>query len=62
MKDEPSLTLENFYKELGKSVPLGNRVGEAKEAASLITYLSSDLSDYITGTAINIDGGVSPVV
>ena len=62
LKDEPSLTLENFYKELGKSVPLGNRVGEAKEAASLITYLSSDLSGYITGTAINIDGGVSPVV
>jgi len=43
-------------------VPLGQRVGEAEEAASLITYLSSGQANYITGTAINIDGGASPVV
>ena len=36
--------------------------GEAEEAAALITFLSSDVSSYTTGTAINVDGGVSPVV
>ena len=58
----PSLTIEEFYNQLGESVPLGKRVGEAEEAAALITFLSSDVSSYTTGTAINVDGGVSPVV
>ena len=62
VKDEPSLTIDEFYNQLGESVPLGKRVGEAEEAAALITFLSSDLSSYTTGTAINVDGGVSPVV
>jgi len=59
---EPTLSIDNFYKELGKSVPLGNRVGDPEEPASLISYLSSNQAGYITGTAINIDGGSSPVV
>jgi NAD(P)-dependent dehydrogenase (short-subunit alcohol dehydrogenase family) len=62
IKTDNNLTIDEFYDELGKNVPLGNRVGEAKEAASLITYLSSEEASYITGTAINIDGGASPVV
>ena len=62
LNNEPNLTLDDFYQELGKDVPLGQRVGEAEEAASLITYLSSGQANYITGTAINIDGGASPVV
>ena len=62
LQNEPNLTLDKFYEDLGKDVPLGQRVGEAEEAASLITYLSSGQANYITGTAINIDGGVSPVV
>jgi len=62
IKKDNNLTIDEFYNELGKNVPLGNRVGEAKEAASLITYLSSEQASYITGTAINVDGGASPVV
>ena len=62
IKTDNNLTIDEFYDELGKNVPLGNRVGEAKEAASLITYLSSEQASYITGTAINVDGGASPVV
>jgi len=62
VKNEPSLTIDEFYSQLGESVPLGKRVGEAEEAASLITFLSSELSSYTTGTAVNVDGGVSPVV
>jgi 3-oxoacyl-[acyl-carrier protein] reductase len=55
--------LDNFYLELakGRDVPLG-RTGEADEAADLIAFLASARSSYITGTAINMDGGSSAVV
>ena len=62
IKTDNNLTIDEFYNDLGKNVPLGNRVGEAEEAASLITYLSSSQASYISGTAINVDGGASPVV
>ena len=41
-------------------VPIG-RVGEAREAGDLVTFLVSDRAAYITGVAVNIDGGTSPV-
>lgn len=34
------------------------RLGEAEEVASTIAFLGSDLSDYITGQVIRIDGGI----
>ncbi|MCY4625581.1 MAG: SDR family oxidoreductase [Chloroflexi bacterium] len=54
-------SLEERYAEMGVNVPLG-RVGESEEAANLITFLASERASFITGTAINMDGGVSPVV
>lgn len=50
--------LNSFYEKLAKPIPLG-RVGEAEEYADLATFLVSDRATYITGTAINIDGGLS---
>ncbi len=38
--------------------PLG-RVGEPEDVARLIVYLGSDASDWMTGTTIPIDGGVT---
>lgn len=35
------------------------REGEAKEVADLVVYLASDESSYITGTNIDINGGLS---
>ena len=55
------LTLDEWYERLGSDVPL-RRVGEAAEAADLIAFLASERAAYITGTAVNIDGGMSPVV
>ena len=42
----------------GASVPLG-RGGTADEVASLVAYLASNESSYITGQAIVVDGGNS---
>ncbi|MCI0841146.1 MAG: SDR family oxidoreductase, partial [Chloroflexi bacterium] len=58
---DSNLTLDAWYEEMGKNVPLG-RVGDAKEAGDLITFLVSDRAAFITGVSVNIDGGASPVV
>jgi 3-oxoacyl-[acyl-carrier protein] reductase len=54
-------TLEDFIAETGRPVPLG-RMGTAEEFAALACFLASDQGGYVTGTAINVDGGASPVV
>lgn len=50
-----------FLGRLATGVPLG-RVGKPEEFASLACFLASDAGGYITGAAINVDGGQSPVV
>lgn len=51
----------DLYKELSVQVPLG-RVGESEEYADLVAFLVSDRASYITGVAVNIDGGLSAAV
>jgi NAD(P)-dependent dehydrogenase (short-subunit alcohol dehydrogenase family) len=53
--------LEGYYRETGTRVPIG-RVGEAHEFADLVAFLVSERAGFITGTAINFDGGMSAVV
>ena len=53
--------VNQLYEEMSKRVPMG-KVGEAIDYANLVAFLSSDRSSYITGTAINVDGGLCPVV
>lgn len=56
-------SLEQVYADLvaAKDVPLG-RVGRADEFADLAAFLLSPRASYLTGTAINLDGGSSPAV
>jgi 3-oxoacyl-[acyl-carrier protein] reductase len=57
------LTLDEFYAERAQArgIPLG-RVGEAHEAGDVIAFLASERASYLTGIAVNIDGGTSGVV
>ena len=54
-------TLEEYWEARGREHPLG-RLGEPTEVGDLVAFLVSDRASYITGTAINIDGGLSAVV
>ena len=55
------LSVEEHYKQTGKTVPLG-RMGESAEVANVIAFLASDAASYVTGTCINVDGGLSGVL
>ena len=52
---------EDFVADAGKRLPMG-RMGEAEECANVALFLASDAASYLTGCAINMDGGVSRVV
>jgi len=55
------IPLQDYMKERSRETPLG-RPGRAEEFANLACFLASDAGSYITGTAINVDGGLSRVV
>ncbi len=42
-------------------IPLG-RMGTVQEAANVIAFLASPAASYVTGTALNVDGGLVDVV
>ena len=48
----------DLHDQVIDSTPLG-RIGEASEAAEAVLFLASDLSNFITGQILTIDGGRS---
>ena len=60
-QEAPDVDFDTFIAGRAKGVPAG-RLGDAHEFAGLACFLASDAGAYITGTAINVDGGKSPVV
>lgn len=56
-----SQSFADFVAAQGARLPMG-RMGEAEEAANLALFLASEAASYITGCAINMDGGLSQVV
>ncbi len=57
------VALEEFYARFARDagIPLG-RFGRAEEFADLGCFLLSARASYLTGAAINLDGGLSPAV
>ena len=55
------VSVEEYAAPRVKDIPL-RRMGEPEEFANIACFLASEQSSYITGTAINVDGGHSPVV
>jgi 3-oxoacyl-[acyl-carrier protein] reductase len=49
---------KQFPATMGERIPLG-RPAEASEMASVALFLASDLSSYITGATIVVDGGMA---
>jgi NAD(P)-dependent dehydrogenase (short-subunit alcohol dehydrogenase family) len=60
-REKSSLSLDDYIAEKGRRIPLG-RLGTAEEYANVACFLASDASSYVTGAAINVDGGLSPVI
>tara|TARA_X000001036_G_scaffold13397_1_gene11447 strand:+ start:2509 stop:3237 length:729 start_codon:yes stop_codon:yes gene_type:complete len=48
---------EKIIRMMGDKVPL-KRWGKPEDVANAYTFLASDLASYITGTVLNVDGGV----
>lgn len=57
----PEQSWEDFASDPSHGIPL-QRIGQTDEAAKVIAFLVSGAASYVTGTAVNIDGGTSPVL
>jgi NAD(P)-dependent dehydrogenase (short-subunit alcohol dehydrogenase family) len=60
---DAGITPQAYYERMVSSsgIPLG-RVGHPEEYANLAAFLLSARASYVTGAAINLDGGLCPVV
>jgi len=59
-RDNPEMAFDDFVAMRGAKLPMG-RIGEAQEFANVACFLASDAASYVTGVALNVDGGLSPV-
>jgi 3-oxoacyl-[acyl-carrier protein] reductase len=50
------MTLDTLLSEGVRDIPL-KRIGRPKEVASVVVFLASELSSYMTGTCVAVDGG-----
>jgi 3-oxoacyl-[acyl-carrier protein] reductase len=58
MAAQENRTREAVLDEFSRDIPLG-RFGTPAEVAVMVTWLSSSLASYVTGQAVNVDGGIA---
>ena len=56
--NEAAWSTEEAAAELLKLIPYG-RIGEPDDVARAAVWLASDASDYVTGTTLFVDGGMT---
>ena len=56
--NEPAWITPQAEEKLNSLIPYG-RIGEVEDIAQAATWLASDAADYVTGTTLTIDGGLS---
>ncbi|MBD3005418.1 SDR family oxidoreductase [Streptomyces sp. 5-10] len=59
--ENTNVSFEDYVAKAGANIPVG-RMGKAEEFAAMACFLCSDHAGFTAGTAINMDGGASPVV
>jgi NAD(P)-dependent dehydrogenase (short-subunit alcohol dehydrogenase family) len=57
---QPFWSNEGILKEINRTIPMG-RIAETDDVVGAVLFLASDLSDFITGEVINVDGGTMAV-
>lgn len=56
-----AISFEDFAAEEARRIPIG-RIGSGEEYANVALFLASEAGSYVTGAAINVDGGLCRVV
>lgn len=54
--DMTDVLKDDVKESMLRSIPLG-KFGEPEDVANLVLFLASDMSNYITGQVMNVDGG-----
>ncbi len=54
---ESVLKIGETYQKVLSRIPM-RRIGSTEDIANAVLFLASPLSDYITGTTLNVDGGL----
>ena len=55
--EEAGITFEEALARMTADIPIG-RIGDPDEFANLVVFLASERASYITGTTIQVDGGM----
>ena len=55
--EEAGITFDEALEKMTADIPLG-RIGDPNEFANLVVFLASERASYITGTTIQVDGGM----